>query len=66
VSIQITKEKGRESPTISKKIFKKFDPLFLRLFAEETLEIGRKYDLLFFYIVIGFFLYKRSSPSLPH
>jgi hypothetical protein len=54
-----------ETPTISKEIFKKFDPLFLRLFAEETLEMGRKYDLLFSYFVTGFLLYRENSPSLP-
>lgn len=54
-----------ETPTTSKAIFKKFDPLFLRLFAEETLEMGRKYDLLFSYFVTGFLLYRGNSLSSP-
>jgi len=55
-----------ETPTISKEIFKKFDPLSLGLFAEETLEMGRNYILLFSYFVTGFLLYRGNSPSLPH
>jgi hypothetical protein len=51
---------GLLSSAIATKTFRRFDPILVRMFTDETIEVRKKYDFLFSYFVTGF-LFSRTS-----
>jgi hypothetical protein len=57
---------GHSSSGIATKTFRRFDPILVRIFTDESMEVTKKYDFLFSYFVTGFLFYRTSCPSSIH